>query len=179
MKILRPLKIVLLWLCFLVFPIVLFWAGVRYSELTNVTKGCLSQSRFDQIRAMLLIYHEQHGVFPPTRYQPKANGPTHSWRVLLVPHTDVDFKERYSKYDFSQEWNSPNNLQALRGMPGFGYFSMDLNNNNDITNYLAIGEGDDWPSNRPLRSRLVTKGKDRFLLVEYPDSTIHWMEPTY
>jgi hypothetical protein len=126
---------------------------------------------------MLLAYHEQHGVFPPTKYQPEPNGPIHSWRVLLVPHTDVDFRERYSKYDFSQEWNSPNNLQALGDMPYFYCFSMGTNNK--ITNYLAIGDGEEWPSERPLKSRLVTKGEDRFLVVENPDSELHWMEPKY
>ncbi len=59
--------------------------------------------------------------------------------------------------------------------PGFFRF----NGEGETTQYLAIGEGDEWPSRKPLRSRLVIKGKDRFLLVEYPDSNIHWMEPKY
>lgn len=174
---LRPLKIALVSLCLLGFPIVGFWVGWRFLEVRNVTKDHRSQSRFAQIRAILLVYHEQHGSFPPTKYQPKAGGPIHSWRILLVPHTDVDFKERYSKYNFSEEWNSPNNLQALGGMPYFHYFSIDRES--DFTNYLAIGDDDAWPSEKPLKSRLVTKGKDRFLVVEYPDSEIHWMEPEY
>ena len=62
-------------------------------------------------------------------------------------------------------------------MPYFCYFSMGADS--DITNYLAIGDGDEWPSEKPLRSRLVTKGKDRFLVVENPDSDVHWMEPKY
>ena len=177
MSTLRPLKITLLLVCFLGFPVVGFWMGGRFLEARNVSKDYLSQCIFAQIRSMLLTYHEQHGVFPPTKYQPRAGGPIHSWRVLLVPYTDVDFKERYAKYDFSQEWNSPNNLQAVGGMPYFHYFSTD--GDNDITNYLAIGDGDDWPSDQPLKSRLVTKGKDRFLLVECPDSDIHWMEPKF
>jgi hypothetical protein len=62
-------------------------------------------------------------------------------------------------------------------MQYFDYFSTD--GGNDITNYLAIGDGDDWPSEKPLKSRLVTKGKDRFLVVEYPGSEVHWMEPKF
>lgn len=173
----RRLKITMLLVCLLGFPIVAFWIGGRFLEARNVSKDYLSRSRFAQIRAMLLAYHEQHGSFPPTKYQPTAGSPIHSWRVLLVPYTDIDFKDRYSKYDFSQEWNSPNNLKALGDMPYFHYFSMD--GNNDITNYFAIGEGDDWPSEKPLKSCLIIKGKDRFLLVESPDSAIHWMEPEY
>lgn len=174
---LRPLKTTLLLVCLLGFPVLGFWMGGRFFELRNISKDYLSQSRFAQIRCALLAYHDQHGAFPPTKCQPEPNGPIHSWRVLLVPYTDVDFKERYSRYDFSQEWNSPNNLQALGGMPYFCLFSMDADN--DITNYLAIGDGEDWPLEKPLKFRLVTRGKDRFLVVEYPDSEVHWMEPKY
>lgn len=62
-------------------------------------------------------------------------------------------------------------------MPQFAYFSMDCDD--DFAHYITIGDGEEWPSRKPLRSRLITKGKDRFLLVEYPDSKIHWMEPKY
>ena len=98
-------------------------------------------------------------------------------RVLLVPHTSEYYRKRYAQYDFSQEWNSPDNLRALDGMPCFSYFS--LNGDNETANYLAVGAGDKWPSKGPLRSLLVTRGKDRFLVVEYSDSEIHWMEPKY
>lgn len=174
---LRTLKVASLIVCLLALLIASFWMGGRFFELRNITKDCRSECTFAQIRAMLIAYHEQHGAFPPTKYQPKAGGPIHSWRVLLVPYTDMGFRERYSKYNFSQEWNSANNSRALGDMPYFHYFSM--SGDSDVTNYLAIGNGDDWPSEQPLKSRLVTKGKDRFLLVEYPDSKIHWMEPKY
>ena len=94
-----------------------------------------------------------------------------------MPYADVDFKERFAKYDFSQEWNSPENLKAVAEMGFFNYLRTDADN--ETANYLAIGDGDEWPSRKPLKSYLVTKGKDRFLLVEYPDSDIHWMEPRY
>lgn len=125
------------------------------------------------MRCALLVYHERHGTFPPTKYQANSNGPIHSWRVLLLPYLDVDAK-RYSEYDFSQEWNSPKNMAALGDIPNF--YSLDANH---LANYLAVADDDDWPSEKPLKSRLVTKGKDRFLVVEYPDSDIHWMEPKY
>lgn len=173
----QPVLIALLAACLIGFAVVGFWAGKRYSELRSVVTECSSQSRFAQIEAMLLNYHDQHGTFPPTKYQPNANGPIHSWRVLLVPYTDVDFKERFARYDYSQEWNSPENLKALSNMPYFYYFSMDADN--ETADYLAIGDGDVWPSDKPLKSYLVTKGKDHFLVVEHPNSDVHWMEPRY
>lgn len=177
MTALRALKIVLQLVGFVGLPILGFGMGWLILDAANRGKDVRSQGRFGQLEVMLHLYHKEHGAFPPTKYQPEPGGPIHSWRVLLVPYTSRSFIERYSQYDFSQEWNSTNNLQALGRMPHFVYFSM--NGNGDIAHYLAIGDKDDWPSKKPLRSRLVTKGKDRFLLVEYPDSDIHWMEPKY
>ena len=173
----HPLRVVLLALCCLGFTVLAFWSGGHCFEAMEEVRDDRSQDRFAQIRDMLLIYHQQHGAFPPTKYQAKPGGPVHSWRVLLVAHTDTDFADRYRSYDLSQAWNSPTNVKALGGMPYFWYFSMD--DDNDITNYLAIGDGDEWPAHRPMRSLLVTEGKDRFLVVEDPHSKIHWMEPKY
>lgn len=150
-----------------------FWIGNRVLEVKNATKDCFSSGRFSQIKCMLLSYHEQHGAFPPTKYQPKPNGPIHSWRVLLMPYMDMAHQRRYSKYDFSQEWNSPKNMQAVGDVGDV--FSMNATNSTGITNYVTISTGDEWP--RPLKSLLVTKGEDHFLVVEYPNSDIHWMEP--
>lgn len=173
---LRRFKIALLSVCLIGFPIVAFWLGWRFLDAANRVKNHTSLAKFNQIEAALLIYHQEHGAFPSTRYQPESGGPIHSWRVLLYP----GIPERHTKYDFAQEWNSTNNLRALaRVPPYFSYFRMHTQGDNDITHYLAIGENDEWPGKRPLKSRLITKGKDRFLVVEYPESTIHWMEPKY
>jgi len=161
---------------FMVFAITGFWCGWRCRDASNAAEECRSDSKFAQLRVMLHAYHDEHGTFPPGRYQPQADGPKHSWRVLLMPYTNRDNRERYSKYDFSQAWNSRTNLQAVgdvRYSVGFG-----LDPNSNIANYLTIGE-EGWPSGRPLKSRLITKGKDSFLVVEDPDSQIHWMEPRY
>ena len=179
MKTPRPLKIVLLLIGLVGFSVAVFWLGWDFREDRNIGKDLVSRSNFAQLEFMLLTYHEEKGAFPPAKYQPVAGGPIHSWRVLLGLRTSLNFAERFSKYDFSQEWNSPNNLQVFGDIPSFSYFRMDRDGDNAITHYLAIGEYDEWPAKKPLRSRLITKGKDRFLIVEDPDSQIHWMEPKY
>ncbi len=158
-----------------------FWVGGGFIEAKNVSKVFLSQSRFAQLQWFLMLYHQEHGAFPPTKYQAAADGPVHSWRVLLLPHISASCKELYSEYDFSETWNSPKNLAVARSLRRFAHgFNMDRSMaDNEIANYLAIGDGDQWPSENPLKARLITKGNDRFLLVEYPDSKIRWMEPEY
>ena len=138
--------------------------------------------KFRQIERLLLLYHEEHGAFPPTKYQADPDGPLHSWRVLLVPHTGKSFKERFSNYDFHQAWDSKTNVHALSPMPEFTFFGL----NDDYASYidfLAV-DGTNWPVERaqlkrPLLTYLVTKGEDRFLLVNYPDYYVHWRSPRY
>ena len=74
----RLRQIVFLWVCAVGFPVVGFWLGWRWCEGKNYVKDNESLCRFAQIRDMLLAYHEQHGSFPATRYQPEAGGPVHS-----------------------------------------------------------------------------------------------------
>jgi hypothetical protein len=90
-----------------------------------------------------------------------------------VPYTDGD--EGYSNYSFSLDWNSPDNLQALSKGWGAVFYRMEggiswAKGEDDTATIIAVGEGEEWPSEKPLRALMVTKGKDRFLLVEYPDS---------
>jgi len=167
----------------------LFWYGCHVAEARNRVENWYAEvdnsnaeDKLRAIRRALLFYHHDHGAFPPTKYQLKPDGPVHSWRVLLVPYTDGD--EGHSNYDFSQEWNSPDNLQALSKGWGAVFYRMKggiswSKGEDDTATIIAIGEGDEWPSEKPLRALMVTKDKDRFLLVEYPDSEIHWMEPKY
>ena len=131
-----PLKSTLLLACLLGLPIVAFWVGGRFHELRRVGKDHRSDSKLSQLKCALLAYHDEYGAFPPTKHRSGHDGPMHSWRVLLVPHTSEYYRKRYAQYDFSQEWNSPDNLRALDGMPCFSYFS--LNGDNETANYLTV-----------------------------------------
>jgi hypothetical protein len=171
----RRIGATFLLVCLFVFPIAAFWLGGRVAEVRNVTRFHQAYGRLSQLRAALHNYHELHGQFPPTTYQPRPDGPVHSWRVLLMPHLDAHEAAAYKKYDFTARWNSEQNMQAVAGVSNF--FNRDMDNH--IAVFVAAGEDDEWPTRHPLNSLLVTKGKDKFLLVEYPDSEIHWMEPKY
>lgn len=178
----------LLWIGVVVFVgscVGAFWFGWRSGAIVHEGRARVvrlgDEDRFRVLGMALRFYHQAHGEFPPTKYQPEPDGPIHSWRVLLVPHTDG---EGYSNYDFSQEWNSQHNIQALSDGFGAVYYRMSggikwAEGINDTATILAIGEGDEWPSDGPLRAFMVEEGKDRFLLVENPSSEIHWMEPKY
>ena len=112
-------KIVTFALCLLGLLLAAFLFGWRFCEARGEGKTARYDNRFAQIREMLLLYHDEHGHFPPIRYRLNDHSPVHSWRVLLVPYSDVDYKKRYLSYDFSKEWNSEENFKALRNRLGF------------------------------------------------------------
>ena len=172
-------KTVLLWLCLTGLPVASFWLGGEYVEGTYIVKKHGTISRFAQLKLALHMYHEDFGVFPPIKYQPVPGGPTHSWRVLLAPYVGGGLSN--TNYDFTQEWNSPSNLQAFSRMPGnyemHPAWGSGMQVQGHITHYFAIGKDDDWPFSFPLKSRVVKKGTDQFWIVEDPESEIHWMEP--
>jgi hypothetical protein len=168
MKLLRISKVAAIGLLALGIPTSAYWIGGRVVESRHMREKSLSDCNFSSISGMLLEYHAEHGGFPPATFQTKANWPMHSWRLLLLPYIDVNCRDAYLKYDFSEEWNSPKNLATVKSLPQYAnWFSLD---NSEIAHYLTIADGDSWPSSKALRARLITKGKDKFLLVEYPDS---------
>jgi hypothetical protein len=159
---------------------VILWAGLAiisfsigsiFSGGNRLGDRLRSEGRIQQLGFGLRIYHDQHGEFPPTKFQPVTNGPVHSWRVLLAPMTGGN-----SDYDFDQEWNSSHNLGSM-GSDWSVWFRMERGA--DEAECLAVSDDDDWPSELPLGAFMVRIGEDRFLLVYDPDSKIHWMEPKH
>lgn len=149
-------------------------AGNHFRVALVVAQDSRSMSRFSQIEAALLLYHQAHGRFPPTRHMTEE-GVVHSWRVLLLPH--IHETGVYTGYDFSRSWDDTENLSVVDG--GGLFASIEADATEHIANYLSIGPGDVWPWRWPMKSYCVVKGDDRFWLVEDPNSTVHWMEPRF
>ena len=105
----------------------------------------------------------------------------HSWRVLLLPYLDVSEREAYKRYDFTEPWDGPNNkalAESMREAPAFFRGHDDKKADKSWTTYVGVaGPHAEWPRRKPLLSYLVSEGSDKFLLVEVPNSGIHWMEP--
>lgn len=68
-----------------------------------------------RIGMALRAYEDAHGTLPPA-YIPDATGkPMHSWRVLILPYLDEQLL--YSRYNFNEPWDGPNNVLLTRAMP--------------------------------------------------------------
>jgi hypothetical protein len=176
-------KILFLTICIVILFGIGTGIGYFHFEYRSISMLSRPANKFAELKKMLLEYHSLYGEFPPKIYQAEPNGPRHSWRVLLALSAGNEASKGDSEYDFSKPWNSSNNLCILNCVSK-NYFGID--DDSKVAHYITIGEDDKWPSDvtgehriLKLKSYLVTKGKDRFLLVENPQSDINWMEPIH
>lgn len=114
---------------------------------------------------------------PPAYLVDDAGRPMHSWRVLLLPF--IEQQDLYSRYDFSQSWNSPHNIALADEMPKMYAFAGEHYKGLTTTNYLAVvGDQTAWPGADGRQFREITDERDlTILVVENQGASVHWMEP--
>ena len=142
-------------------------------------RSSASRSHLYWLGYLLKEYHRDHGAFPPRYVADEPGKAMHSWRVLLLPY--LEEKEFYDQYDFDEPWNGPRNSALAKTLRAdtFAYCKPDgSTRGHPWTDYVAVAPPDvEWPAKGPLKAFEVMEGSDRFLVVELPDSGIHWMEP--
>ncbi len=122
-------------------------------------------------------YHDVNGCYPPAYIADAEGNPLHSWRVLILPY--IEEQQLFDRYDFTQPWNSPTNLQLASEMPAVYAFHGLASAGSETTNYLAV-VGDDtlWPLAAPRREQEITDAPaTTILFVENHGASVHWLEP--
>lgn len=149
----------------------------QVSEHKGAMKGMCS-SRIKTLALALQNYRQAYGVFPPAYVASDDGTPMHSWRVLILPFLERD--DYYRRYDFSQPWNSPENLELARSHPEVGrefQCPADLGGSEGWTSYVAIvGPDTLWPGSESVSPK-EPPSPTSILLMETTQSGIHWMEP--
>ncbi len=124
------------------------------------------------------------GVYLPPAYLTDTDGePILSWRVVAADYYDYDIDYR-SHVDFDQRWDSPENAKFLNGR-GYCMQCPELRDGDrHVTDYVAVvGPGTMWPGTEgrkwPQRKADddVADVHHPILVVEWPESDIHWAEP--
>src|SRR5438552_18335675 len=87
--------------------------AVRQSR--ESVRRSLCKCNLKQVGLALHNYREEFGCFPPAYVADRAGRPMHSWRVLILPF--IDQADLYSKYNFDEPWDGPNNIKLLDEMP--------------------------------------------------------------
>ena len=133
--------------------------------------------------ALLLENHvDVYGSYPTVAMRNEEGEPVLSWRVLVEDHNfyDVDFKKHL---DLSRSWNNPENAKFLNHYGSFFQCPTRKESQNRepigrITDYVAVtGPGTMWPKEGLRGPEDILPGHQPILIVEWPESDIHWAEP--
>jgi prepilin-type processing-associated H-X9-DG protein len=96
--------------------------------------------------------------------------------VLILPQ--LEERELFEEYDFSEPWNGPNNRKLIDKMPQVFACPESLKHgqSNSATSYLAvIGPGTAWSENSMDRDGSAENS--RILVAEVAHSRLKWTEP--
>jgi hypothetical protein len=99
---------------------VLLGGGLLCAAIETVSRMREAAARGDcnlgGIAYALLIYHDEHGRFPPAFLRSPDGQPLLSWRVLILPYYGGN-GGLYREFRLDEPWDSPHNIQLLKQMP--------------------------------------------------------------
>lgn len=146
-------------------------------ELRRTFHFSACKTNLKQIELALILYHDEHGVFPPAYLTDSSGQPAHSWRVLLLPYLDEG--DLYRTYRFDEPWNGPTNRQLISRMPDVYACPQHRKPESGITTYVAVvGKETIWPEQYSASFTDVHDGASNTIqLLEWAASEIVWLEP--
>lgn len=156
----------------------LFIGGIKAAREAARRASCMNH--FMQISLALMNYESIHGLYPPMGNFTDTDQPAQSWRVAILPC--LDRNDLYEQYDPSEPWNSEKNLAIAEKMPLIYRCPNENNDKSQQTNYVILvgpktigGLAQKDRNMDYISSHAGTS--TTLLIIEVPDSGIHWMEP--
>ena len=151
-------------------------AGRRNAEVAECS------NRLKNIGITLHNYHTATGNFPSAFIANRSGKKIQGWRMHVSPYM-IEYGYRGSSLLFPEghAWDSPSTQAHAAKMSFLNRFKCAIHSNEkpDTTNYLAItGPDTAWPGEQSVRLGDIKDGpSNTILIVEVPDSDVHWMEP--
>ena len=131
----------------------------------------------------LQCYHDEHRSLPPAYLCDEGGKPVHSWRVLILPYLQQDGRteaaELYKKYDFSEPWNGPKNINLAPAITALYQCPEEAHLGVSGVSYVAVVGGKTmWPGEKEICFRDVKDGLSKtIMVVEVAGSGIQGSEP--
>lgn len=153
-----------------------FFPAIRAAR--TVAQGRSCEANLHKIWLAMQSYEEEHGTLPPAYIPDDKGKPMHSWRVLLLPFLDEE--GLYSRYDFNEPWDGPNNIQLQSYMPEVYGCPADVDARmvGETSYMLLVGEETFFPdADVTSVSDLRDDPATTILVAEMPVAGVGWLEP--
>jgi hypothetical protein len=142
--------------------------------------------KLNKIAAALKAYDEKYDCFPPSGVVAEGDETLpaqFNWRVGLLPF--MDEQELYDRFDFSEPWDSPKNLEVANEIPdvfAVSDFDGDQKSAESArlkTRFHVLGNGKGvYQVDKPKKSEISDKKIWTAVLVEGNESSaIEWTKP--
>lgn len=152
-------------------------AGIRISsEVQEKLRQLKSASNLRKLVVAAHTFHHGQRRFPASQESnPKHPEIKHSWRVTLLPY--LGYNELYEQYNFSEPWNSPDNLKVLTQMPDV-FRHPNESKDSTYTNYIGFaGENTALGLNKGVSLEKIQDGTSQTLLFVESQGRIPWTKP--
>ena len=166
---------------------VLLITTVSYSvwmviEARENARKCECKNQLKMSAILLNNHVDTYGTLPLAALKNEEGELVLSWRVVVEDHNfyDVDFEKHM---DFLLPWNDPDNAAFLNNYGAMFQCSTrktpaDWETIERITDFIAVtGPGTMWPEEGGREWPDANAEHQPILIVEWPESDIHWAEP--
>ena len=149
----------------LVEPLTEFYAASSRTQAANNLR---------QNSLALLNFESAYGNFPPSVLTHES-GKKYSWRIAILPF--IERQDIYNQYDFTQDWDSPHNLEVTSEMPEFFRSDFDDPNSTNTSFFMLTGPGGAFSTDESTKISDFTDGTSNTMTIIQAKRDIHWAKP--
>jgi hypothetical protein len=135
-----------------------------------------SSNNMKQLELAMHNYHAVHKKFPSTVMTADDGKTKYSWRVALLPY--LDQKPLYDSYNFSEPWDSEDNLKVLKHMPNAFRHPSESEGTTTSSYYALTGENTGLGNgDKAIGFRDIVDGSSNTALLFDAKRAIPWTKP--
>ncbi len=148
------------------------------SKPRNKALRLAAMNNLRQIALAMIMYENDRGRYPHSRWRRSAEEPGLSWRVALLPYLGEG--NLYRQFKLDEPWDSPHNIKLIDRMPAL--FNRPKTVGDGTTSYMVfVGEGaplGEHPLAGPSRQQIADGVANTIAIVQAgPDVAVPWTKP--
>ncbi len=111
----------------------------------------------------------------PSPVMVHESGKKYSWRIAILPY--IERQDIYDRYDFTQDWDSPHNLEVTSEMPDVFRSDTDDESSTHTSFFMLTGPGGLFDGETALDFPQITDGSSNTIMAIEARRDVHWAKP--
>ena len=145
------------------------------NQMLAASKRAQAANNMRQNALAMHNFHSAMGGFPTSVMVHPETGKKYSWRIAILPF--MERNDLYQQYDFSQEWDSPHNLEVTADMPDFFRADSDDEDSTNTSFFLLTGAESVFGGEKALDFQEMADGSSNTIMAVEAIRDVHWSKP--